>query len=474
MSMNVTFNPNASGWNLDFSSASEKPSKIEEQIKEAAVNLNAIFSAASTDLTERVHPLKTDATYDKVYAVYKQIKKIGESLGKEQVQEKKCLETLSRSILSLKIGGAITPEILEQNPDFEQFVKANFWHNKSYHYNHVLPLIDGQPGVIFEGKPMKFSEFCALKNEHDELLVDEKTRKLNGCCIIKQGIMPWSSHNVKEIFAHTTEDPSAWGNQYIYEIVTSLLDEEEKTPHFTGDHCWLRLRTKDGEVYSWGVVRPSIDVWQGLAQRSKMMLNGVPECPDQFETLEKKEHHVLATQIPITEEQFEEIRGNLNTMNQKGVPFSVLTGLTCQGHVVHQAEKIGVKIESEMTAASFIGRSFFGKTVNWLWKVIVPKFIRVIFRYIADFFLGIFVGRFAAIHAQDPKVKEAYGTEYDRFLHGFFDIFHPVQVQHPLAMRKWQRKVEKFRNSDAGKALGPYALPQKFLIEKIEQPNTAN
>ena len=95
---------------------------------------------------------------------------------------------------------------------------------------------------------------------------------MDNCCIIKQGIMPWPQHNVKELFAHTKEDPSAWGNQYIYEVVTSLMDKEEKTPYFTGDHCWLRLRTKDGDVFSWGVVRPSITVWQGLKQRSTMML----------------------------------------------------------------------------------------------------------------------------------------------------------------------------------------------------------
>lgn len=461
--MNVTFSSNALQWNLSFAEKIAPASPIAGRICDAAKTLNEIFLTASNDRLEGVHPLRNEKTYDKVYGVYKLIKEMGSSLSNDQIDEKKCIDMLKRSVLSLKIGGAISPEILENYPDFEKFIQANFWHNKSTYYDHVLPLIDNEPGVFFEGRALKFSEFCSLKNTEGKLLVDENTKELNGCCIIKQGIMPWPQHDVKELFAHTTEDPAAWGNQYIYEIVTSLLDEEGKTPHFTGDHSWLRLRTKDGEVYSWGVVRPSITVWQGLMQRSKMMLNGVPECPDQFETLEKKEHHVLATQIPITEEQFEEIKANLNTMNQKGVPFSVLAGVTCTGHVVHQSAKIGVKIHCEISAAALLGKTLFGKTIRWLWKSIVPKFIRILFTYIADFFLGLFVLRLAAIHAQDPKVQETYGAEFDYFSHNFFNIFKPVQMLHPVGLRKWQRKVERFRNSTEGKAMGPYVLPPDCL-----------
>lgn len=469
----LTLTQEASGWHLGANDAKEaskpKETAATKLFKDAVDKLNSAFETAASDIEKEIHPMRNDEVYDKVYEAGKMIKKIEEALGKSATaDEQEAVGLLKRCVLSMRLGGKITPEILKQNPDFESFILANHWHHKAYRYEHILPVIDGQPGVVYEGEAIKFSELLGKKDSEDRPFVDPASKKMDNCCIIKQGIMPWPQHNVKELFAHTKEDPSAWGNQYIYEVVTSLMDKEEKTPYFTGDHCWLRLRTKDGDVFSWGVVRPSITVWQGLKQRSTMMLNGAPECPDGFESLEKKEHHMLATQIPITEEQFEEIKANLNKMNKEGVPFSVMTGLTCQGHVVHQASKIGVKINSEMSGATFIGKSFLGKTVNWLWKALVPKIIRIAITYIFDFVLGITVGRLLSIHAVDPKVREIYGNEFDGFTHNFFNIFKPVQVQHPLAMRKWQRKVEAFRNSEEGRKIGPWALPEEFMIKKSD------
>ncbi|CRX38356.1 hypothetical protein [Estrella lausannensis] len=468
----LTLTHTGARWHLDtlVATDSKKETESAKLFQKAVKKLNHAFKMAAGDLQNKVHPMKNDAVYDEVYDAGKLIKKIETAIGKHaSAEDKEAVGVLKRCVMSMRLGGSITPEILKANPEFEKFITANHWHHKAYRYEHVLPVIDGEPGVFYEGQGIKFSELMTKNDEENKPLVDPYSKKMPNCCIIKQGIMPWAQHNVKELFAHTQEDPSTWGDQYVYEIVTSLLDKEEKTPHFTGDHCWLRLRTKDGDVYSWGVVRPDITVWQGLKQRSTMMLNGAPECPDGFESLEKKEHHMLATQIPITEEQFEEIKGNLNKMNKNGVPFSVMTGLTCQGHVVHQASKIGVKINSEMTGATFIGKSFFGKTVNWLWKAIVPKVIRVVITYLFDFVLGLTVGRLLSIHAVDPKVRETYGDEFDGFTHNFFNIFKPVMVQHPLAMRKWQRKVEAFRNSDEGRRIGPWAMPEEFLTPKKKE-----
>jgi hypothetical protein len=242
--------------------------------------------------------------------------------------------------------------------------------------------------------------------------------------------------------------------------VTSLhKGEDEDKTSFHGNHCWLRLRDKNGSVYSWGALRPSISFWEGLKQRSGQMLNGQAVCPDPFETMEKKDHNMLATQIPVTEEQFNEVLGNLNKMCKEGVPFSVMSGLTCQGHVVHQAKKVlGIDIDAKMTTATYLGKSIFGGRIKQIWRAVIPKFIRIALTYIADFFLQ-FIWRLAGVHAQDPKVREVYGNEFDGFVHGFWNFFKPVDIYHPVAMRAWQRKVEAYRNSEEGKAKGPYALP---------------
>jgi len=440
----ITLDTSIPEWNIRFLAPSEELSPTEKILKEATETLSSTFSAASKDIQVSVHPLKNNETYDKVYSVYQKIKGITGNTN---------AETLKRCVLSLKLGGEITPEILAQHPDFVKFIQANHWHNKSIHYEQILPLVDGEPGIFFEGKAVKFSDFCNTD------YIDQETKELKGACIIKQGIIAKDQHYAKEVFAHTHEDPSTWGNQYIYEVVTSLNQgEDEDKTRFSGNHCWLRLRDKNGDVYSWGVLRPKISNWEYAKQRSRQMLNGQPVCPDPFETMEKKDHNLLATQIPITEEQFKEVLGNLNRMCKDGVPYGVLSGLTCQGHVVHQAAKCGIKIQATMTTATYLGKCLFGSRVKQIWRGVMPKFIRIALTYIADFFLQFF-WRLAGVHEQDPKIREVYGDEYNGYAHGFFNFIKPVEIYHPVAMRAWQRKVEAYRNSEEGRAKGPYALP---------------
>ena len=47
---------------------------------------------------------------------------------------------LRRTILCAKLGGNIIPKILEENPDYEQFILKHHWHNAAVRYNQVLPV----------------------------------------------------------------------------------------------------------------------------------------------------------------------------------------------------------------------------------------------------------------------------------------------------------------------------------------------
>jgi hypothetical protein len=72
--------------------------------------------------------------------------------------------------------------------------------------------------------------------------------------------------------------------------------------------------------------------------------------------------------------------------------------------------------------------------------------------------------RLGSIHVSDPKIRELYGKEYNGYLHNFWNIFKPVEVQHPLAMRKWQREIAKWRASPEGIAAGAFSIPSQYKL----------
>src|ERR1041385_511815 len=101
-------------WSLQFRTrVSAPPTKIEKSIQEAVEAITDAYASAAKALAAKVHPLKDDTTYNKVYEINKLLKNIESSLGVNQAEEKLTVELLKHSMMSLKIGGLITPEDLQ-------------------------------------------------------------------------------------------------------------------------------------------------------------------------------------------------------------------------------------------------------------------------------------------------------------------------------------------------------------------------
>ncbi|CDR33791.1 hypothetical protein [Criblamydia sequanensis] len=482
ISLHNQYQPNLNGLNFDQEKITDGPAREKDwQTVERSVqylkDIDTVMGSQDFD-PDNNFIAQNEEAYDLTYKAQQTIRKLRQSKDLTPAL-KAAAERIERVVLSLRLGLGISADDLEAFPGYEAFIKANHWHYKATRYNQVFTMTDeGHPSVLFNDRMIPFRKL--LKKKHTEgtfkglPVVNPRTMRLNGASIIQKGVILKPQKNATHLFSHETVDPSEYDNEYVFQINTSLKDLEEAKqvkgeegqvkPRFTGDHCWIELKKPNGKVYSWGVVRPAITPFQGVLQGSKMMLNGAAVVPDEYTSLEKKENNVLSTEFKISKEQHKAIKGQINKMNKEGIPFCAITGLTCQGHAVHFASKLGIKAEGEMTVATFVGKNLFSKSIIRFYQKFVPGFIRAAFTYIADFFLGVVLRLFGQIHAKESKVSQLFGTEYDGFLPSFWNIFQPVVVQHPVSMREWQRKVEAYRASEDGQKAGRFALPPQFQL----------
>jgi hypothetical protein len=68
--------------------------------------------------------------------------------------------------------------------------------------------------------------------------------------LIDRGVYDWE---VFEPFYVEKELPPPWGNRYLFEICSWIIDR----PRMMGDHSFMRLKTPRGEWYSVGQYRPA-------------------------------------------------------------------------------------------------------------------------------------------------------------------------------------------------------------------------
>lgn len=365
-----------------------------------------------------------------LYQAKKFIEKISSNYWKKEVAKHQSkLDDLIRIIISAKIGGQITPKMLADNPKFQKFIHKACWHNAAVRYNHVLPVIDGKPGLIYEDKPISYDD-----------LIDKgwKTAFL----ITKSGAsFHWPFHFDKMV-PHDHQDASKWGNQYAVEIMTSVKDD----PRQPGDHSWLRLKNPQGDIYSFGIFGPMQSCMEGFKQRLSLKINGCADNPDRYETIDQNENHFHGTTIAISKEQFEALQDEMLKVSQKGTPVALLK-TNCTGHIKRLVDKVGIRIESQWSTGEFLGHMIFSKKIRHLCNRIIPGFIKTIFSAIGHFFQGLALLLLSA-GTRDKKIKEVWGDEFQADVPTFFDKFKTVYIEHPRALRKWQRKIDRWREEE--------------------------
>jgi hypothetical protein len=106
---------------------------------------------------------------------------------------------------------------------------------------------------IYEGTP-----------EPGEILVDRESMKMQNTFYTYKGITTapglegqrLDEESAEDLMAHTVafdwQDPAKWNHQWVFSIKTESIEGKGRKK---GDHAWMRLKTPDGRIFSFGLLR---------------------------------------------------------------------------------------------------------------------------------------------------------------------------------------------------------------------------
>lgn len=243
------------------------------------------------------------------------------------------IDQCRREHLALKLG--ITADVFDLNPGFEQFATQSHLERYLMEYHHSL-LVDqrsGELSIRANGTYLRWAEA--------QKLIEQFPRRASYPLLPwfygQKGLQSDDMYDWSQLKPYKRVDASAWGFRYLYELVVCCTD----TPHKTGDHGFLRLRTPEGDIYSVGLYRPGkrglSDNWRFpfRLKRGHLMMPDVTE----FWPCE-----IRAVQVAITYEQFERMKRRIETEKAQDQLIFQLFQSNCVLWAKHIAESEGIRL----------------------------------------------------------------------------------------------------------------------------------
>jgi hypothetical protein len=242
------------------------------------------------------------------------------------------IDICRRELLALKLG--ISSDVFTKNPGFEKFATDTHLERYLMEYQHSLHVDphSEKVSILSNGEYMRWEETVQLI---------ESFPKQTGSPILpwvygQKGLQSDDMYNWSKLKPYKRTDASEWGFRYIFELAVCCAD----TPHKTGDHGWLRLKTPEGDVYSVGLYRPGkrslSDNWK-LPFRLK---HGHLMMPDVSEFWPCE---IRSLKIRITEQQFYAMVSTIEFEKTQDQLIFQLFQSNCVLWAQHIAESVGVK-----------------------------------------------------------------------------------------------------------------------------------
>lgn len=257
----------------------------------------------------------------------------------------------------------------------------------------------------------------------------------------QEGVQKKNLFDWEELKPFKKEDPTVWGSQYIFEVCSDCSDH----PKISGDHCWLRLRTPEGDVYSIGLYPKS---WRS---------NPIPPMTIQCATLMQPDvaeflpAPIRSLSVAITKEQFEKIKATIEEDKKKDKLLFQAAQVNCLCYVNGLGKLANINLPTE----SLPWRPLVGHRIRKALDSINPKLPRLILK-VAEAVLTPFLNLIQVAgggHKVDKKVKEQ-DTSCSPHIRSVFDIFKPskARLHHPHTVGHYIREeVSSWRKEEAEK-----------------------
>ena len=245
------------------------------------------------------------------------------------------IDTCRREHLALKLG--IPGDVFAFNPGFEKFATDSHLERYLMEYHHTLHVNPHtqELSIRANGEYVQWAEAAHLLAHFSQPSVSPRLPWVYG----QDGIQGDDMYNWKTLKPYKRTDASQWGFRYIFELVVCCAD----TPHKTGDHGFLRLKTPDGAVYSVGLYRPGK---RGLSDNLKFpfrLKRGYLMMPDVTEFWPCE---IRSLQVAITQQQFDVMKGRIEYEKAQDKLIFQLFQSNCVLWAKHIAESAEIPLPS--------------------------------------------------------------------------------------------------------------------------------
>jgi hypothetical protein len=238
-----------------------------------------------------------------------------------------------RELLAVKLG--ISSEVFDHNPGFEKFAADSHMERYLLEYHHQLR-VDPKTkklSILVDG------HYLGWDTAHEAM---SRFPRHTGSPLLPwmygpEGIQNDDMYDWIRMKPYKHANPEEWGRRYVYELVVCCGN----TPHKTGDHGWLRLRTPEGDMYSVGLYRPGkrgfSDNWKApfRIKRGHLMMPDVSEFwPSE----------IRSVRIGITEAQFHQMIAVIEHDKAQDQLIFQLFHSNCVLWAAHVAHEAGVEV----------------------------------------------------------------------------------------------------------------------------------
>lgn len=331
------------------------------------------------------------------------------------------IETCRKEHLALKLG--IPSEIFDHNLGFETFARENALERYLMEYHHKLPVNE---------------DTKELSIMADGVLISWRAAKdLMSHFPLHTGspLLPWrygpdglqgdDMYDWSRLKPFKREPVHDWGDRYVFELAVCCGD----TPHMTGDHGWLRLRTPKGHSYSVGLYRPGKRSPSEHLDKPLRIKRGYLMMPDVSEFWPCE---IRSVRIEIQESQFFRMVAAIEKDKVEDQKIFQLFQSNCVLWATNIARDAGVSVPgAQSTIARFLTPRPLEPLLDGAERVL-PSFVTVRAMQISTLALnGLQVALGAAY--VDPEVLHHTTNPVRPTIRNFVDVMDPRKavLNHP-------------------------------------------
>lgn len=380
------------------------------------------------------------------------------------------IQKLKLEIRAAKLG--IDSSILERHPDFAAFAEKSHLHQYLMEYKDEIKIdTDGQLLIKMNSV---YTPWHSAKKAFEEL-PKSTTFPQQPWIYGPQGLQWTDMYDWKTLTPFKRDDPSKWGNQYIFEFCACNNPVTIKN----GNHSWIRLKTPSGEIYSVGLYRP--EKTNPVTDNFKSPLRVKPGYLMQPDVSEFWPFPVYTIPVAITEANFLQMKAMIEEDKARNDQTFQLFGDNCTLYCAKVAALAGISLPTSERLVELVAPPALKWRISFLFNHL-PRFVQKICDFAQAFFVNglevIFGAAKIDAHLNSNQRKRAVPH-----IASWWDLFKPIKahLNHPntlafktrSAVLAWrEKKVRKIlhhtglsieqKQAQFNKIL--FDLPSKFRL----------